>query len=325
MTKVAVLNDYQNVALSSADWSEAEALAEIEVFYTALDEDAAVAALGEFEVLCVMRERLPLGASLFERLPNLRGVVTTGEFNRAIDLEAAARNGVVVSGTTNGVGRIVTAELTWGLILAAARHLPAEERAIAAGDWQTTLGTGLHGKTLGIIGLGAIGRYIARYGRAFGMEVLAWSRNLTDEAAMVDQATRVDKDELLARSDFVSLHMVLSEQTTGLIDADALAKMKPSAIIVNTSRGPLIDEGALIAALRAGEIGGAALDVFDHEPLPADHPFRELGDRVVLSPHIGYVTDEVYDDFFNETVRSLVAFLRGEPIRVLNPDALTTA
>jgi phosphoglycerate dehydrogenase-like enzyme len=326
VTKVGVLNDYQGVASSMADWSEAMALAEVDFLDEVYrDEDHAAEALADYDVLCLMRERLPFPASQFEKLPNLRCLVTAGEFNRAVDLEAASRHGVLVSGTSNGIGRLVTAELTWGLIIAAARNIIVEDRAVQAGVWQTKVGFALHGKTLGIIGLGGVGRYLARYGHAFDMDVIAWSRNLTEEKALEDQVRRVDKEELLRRSDIVSVNMVLSDATKGLIDAEALALMKPTAILVNTSRGPLVDEGALVEALREERIGGAVLDVYDKEPLAGDHALREFPDRVILSPHMGYVTREVYEEFYGETARSLSSYLRGEPIRVLNPDATAAA
>jgi phosphoglycerate dehydrogenase-like enzyme len=326
VTKVGVLNDYQGVASSMADWSEAMALAQVDFLDEVYrDEDHAAEALADYDVLCLMRERLPFPASQFEKLPNLRCLVTAGEFNRAVDLEAASRHGVLVSGTSNGIGRLVTAELTWGLIIAAARNIIVEDRAVQAGVWQTKVGFALHGKTLGIIGLGGVGRYLARYGHAFDMDVIAWSRNLTEEKALEDQVRRVDKEELLRRSDIVSVNMVLSAATKGLIDAGSLALMKPTAILVNTSRGPLVDEGALVEALREERIAGAVLDVYDKEPLAGDHALRQFPDRVILSPHMGYVTREVYEEFYGETARSLSSYLRGEPIRVLNPDATAAA
>jgi phosphoglycerate dehydrogenase-like enzyme len=315
--RVAVLNDYQQACLASADWSPVLKRAQVDVFTEPFaDEDAVVAALADYEVLCVMRERTPLPRALLERLTNLRCVITTGAANRSIDLAAAADLGIVVSGTTNGLGRIATAELTWGLILAVARSIPQEDRAVREGRWQVSVGTSLRGLTLGIIGLGGVGRYVARYARAFDMEVLAWSRNLTAERALECQARCVAREELLRRSDVVTVHTVLSEETTGLIDAEALAMMKPSAFLVNTSRGPVVREDDLVAALREGTIAAAALDAFDQEPLPADHRFRELP-NLVLTPHLGYVTRDVYAEFFEETVRSTAAYLNGEPIRLL--------
>jgi phosphoglycerate dehydrogenase-like enzyme len=326
MTRVAVLNDYQHVARRFADWSEAEKLADVTILHDRYEsEDEAAAALQDFEVLCVMRERVPFPPSMFEKLPNLRCIVTAGTFNRAVDLEAANQHGVTVSATTNGIGRLVTAELTWGLVIAAARNIIQEDRAVWAGQWQTKVGFSLFGKTLGIVGLGGVGRYLARYGNAFGMDVIAWSRSLTTEKALEDEAEQVSKEELLERSDVVSVNMVLSPETTHLIDADALALMKPNAILVNTSRGPLVEERALVEALREKRIGCAVLDTYDVEPLAADHPYREFPDTLIISPHQGYVTEEVYEAFYSETVRSLVAYLEGTPIRVINEPATAAA
>lgn len=320
MRRVAVLNDYQRVALTSADWSDVLRQAEVTVLSEPfLSEADAVAALQGHEVACVMRERLPFTRGLLAQLPDLRCIVTTGSANRSIDLAAADERGVVVSGTTNGLGRLATAELTWGLILAAARRIPQEDRALRIGRWQTTVGTRLCGLTLGIIGLGGVGRHVARYGNAFGMNVLAWSKSLTQERALESAAQSVTKDELLARSDVVTLHTVMSDETIGLIDAAALARMKRTAILVNTSRGPIVREPDLVAALRDGAIAAAGLDAFEVEPLPADHPYLTL-ENLVLSPHIGYVTEDVYAEFFRETVRSVTAYLDGRPIRVLSAD-----
>lgn len=321
MRRVAVLNDYQEVALQSADWTPVLRNAEVTVFSKPFAGTAdAIAALQGYEVLCAMRERLPITRELIEGLPELRCVVTTGAANRSIDLDAASERGVVVSGTTNGLGRLATAELTWGLVLALARRIPQEDRAVREGRWQTSIGTTLRGLTLGIVGLGGVGRYIARYGNAFDMDVIAWSKNLTEERALESAVTSVSKEELLERSDVVTLHTVMSDETIGLIDRAALALMKPTALLVNTSRGPLVDEAELVAALRNSVIAGAALDVFDVEPLAPDHPYRAL-DNVVLSPHLGYVTRDVYAGFFSETVRSVAAYLDGRPIRVLNDGA----
>jgi phosphoglycerate dehydrogenase-like enzyme len=317
--RVVVLDDYQGVALECADWSEVRELASVDVVTEPFsDTDTLVAALAGYEVLCVMRERMPLPREVLERLPELRCVVTTGAANRSIDLAAADELGIVVSGTTNGQGRLATAELTWGLVLALARRIPQEDCAVREGRWQVSVGTTLCGRTLGLVGLGGVGKHVARYARAFGMEVLAWSRNLTSERALESQATCVSKEELLRRSDVVSIHTVLSDETVGLIDAAALGLMKPTALLVNTSRGQLVREEALVTALRAGSIAGAALDTFDREPLPGGHPLLELS-NVVITPHLGYVTENVYAEFFAETVRSLLAYLRGRPIRVLAP------
>lgn len=325
MRKIAVLSDYQGVALSSADWSGVLAQAQLDVFSEPFaSERDAIKQLQGYEVLCLMRERLPMTARLFESLPDLRLVVTTGAANRAIDLRAATQNGVVVSGTTNGLGRLATAELAWGLILAAARSIPQEDRAVRGGHWQISVGRTLRGLTLGVIGLGGVGRYVARYGNAFDMEVIAWSKNLTPERAFESAATSVSKEELLSCSDVVTVHTVLSDETAGLIDRAALSLMKRDAILVNTSRGPIVNEADLVAALQTREIGGAALDAYDVEPLAADHPYRSLP-NLILSPHLGYVTTDVYAEFFGETVRSIEAYLGGAPIRVLNGSSQSAA
>lgn len=318
MHKVAVLNDYQNAALQMADWSEVQARTELHVFNRPFESiDAAAAALGDFTILCLMRERLRFPAEMFARLPNLKCVVTTGSYNLEIDLDAARKQGVVVCGTTNGLGRRATAELTWGLILALAKHIVREDREIRRGSWQTTVGTMLYGKTLGIVGLGGVGGTVAGYAKAFGMRVLAWSENLTSEKAREFDAQLVDKETLLRESDIVTLHTILSDRTRGLIGESELAQMKKTALLVNTSRGPVVDERALMSALENGGISGAAIDVFENEPLPLDHPFRTLPDRILVSPHIGYVADEVYEVFYTDTVQAVLAYLDGAPIRVL--------
>jgi phosphoglycerate dehydrogenase-like enzyme len=321
MQKLAILDDYQRVALSFADWSAVQARCDVTVFDRNLgDLDAAAAALQPFEIICAMRERQPFPRALFERLPNLKLLVTTGAQNRSIDLDAATDHGVLVCHTQGGYAQHTTAELAWALILAAMRHLPPEERAMRDGGWQSTIGRGLHGKTLGIIGLGRIGGRVAAFGNTFGMRVLAWSENLTAEAAQAKGAERVDKSALLGESDVISLHLVLSDRTRGIIGAGDIAMMRRGAVLVNTSRGPLIDEAALIQALKEKRIV-AGLDVYDTEPLPATHPLRSM-ENAVLSPHLGYVTAEVYDDFFRHTVEDVTAFLDHAPIRVLNPAAL---
>ena len=324
MTVVAILNDYQHAAMGSVDWGAVQSRAEVRVFDRAFSDIQELAAeLKDVEVLCVMRERLPITAEVLDALPSVRCIVTTGAGNRAIDLAAARARGVVVSGTTNGMGRVATAELTWGLVLALARRIPQEDRAIRDGHWQTVVGTPLHGKTLGLVGLGGVGRHLARYARAFGMEVIAWSRNLDDERALESLVERVDFDDLIARSDVLSVNVVLSAETTALIDEGVLARMKPTALLINSSRGPIVNEQALIDALANGRIGGAALDAFDVEPLPLDSPLRDF-DNVVLTPHVGYVTDDVYTEFFTETMRSVLAYLDGAPIRELTDTASST-
>jgi len=262
-----------------------------------------------------MRERTAFTRSLLERLPMLRLLITAGMRNASIDMKAAAERGVLVCGTA-GLP-YPTAELAWGLILGLMRRIPAEDRATREGRWQVSLGLGLNGKTLGVLGLGTLGSRVAKVGRAFEMEVLAWSQNLTRARAEEVGATLVAKDELLARSDIVSIHLVLSERTRGLLGARELGLMKRSAYLVNTSRGPIVDEAALIDALRNGIIAGAGLDVFDPEPLPADHPFRSLP-NIVVTPHLGYVTEETYRVFYGHALEDVQAFLRGAPVRVLS-------
>lgn len=315
MTRVAILDDYQGVARGLADWGSLPAGTEVVAFRDHLNGlDAVAARLADFDVVVAMRERTPFPRALLERLPRLRLLVTTGMRNAAIDLRAAAERGIVVSGTA-GLP-YPTAELAWGLILALARRIPREDRATREGRWQETLGVGLNGKTLGVLGLGTLGSRVARIGRAFEMEVLAWSQNLTAERAGEVGATRVPRDELLARADVVTVHLVLSERTHGLIGAPELARMKRTAFLVNTSRGPIVDQAALLHALDAGTIAGAGLDVYDEEPLPADHPLRRHPSTVV-TPHLGYVTEETYRIFFGQAVEDVQAFLRGAPVRVL--------
>jgi phosphoglycerate dehydrogenase-like enzyme len=319
MVRIAVLDDYQNVALKVADWSALPPDAEVTVFSDHLSDRAAVIErLRDFEVVVAMRERTPFPAELLRKLPNLRLLVTTGNQNAAIDVEAAMAQGVTVCGT--GSARYGTAELTWGLILALARQIPQEDRAVREGRWQTTLGMGLKGKTLGVIGLGNLGGQVARIGNAFGMRVVAWSQNLTAERAREAGATLVARDELLRDSDVVTIHLKLSERTRGLIGARELALMKQTAYIVNTSRGPIIDEPGLVDALERGVIGGAGLDTFDVEPLPAGHAFRGLR-NVVLTPHVGYVIDEGYEQYYGDAVENIAAFLRGAPVRVIHEGA----
>jgi phosphoglycerate dehydrogenase-like enzyme len=316
VTRVAILDDYQDVARRMADWARLPASVEVAVFRDHLDDPGAVAArLADFDVVVAMRERTPFPRTLLERLPRLRLLVTTGMRNAAIDLQAAADRGVLVCGTA-GLP-YPTAELTWGLILALFRRIPQEDRATRKGGWQETLGLGLNGKTLGVLGLGTLGSRVARVGRAFEMEVLAWSQNLTAERCAAVGAALTGRDELLARSDVVTLHLVLSDRTRGLIGARELGLMKPAAYLVNTARGPLVDQAALIRALREGTIAGAGLDVFDEEPLPRDHPLRGLP-NTVITPHLGYVTEETYRIFYGQALEDVEAFLRGAPVRVLN-------
>ncbi len=315
MTKVAVLDDYQGVALEMADWSSLPDGVEVDIFSDHLsDEDEVAGRLRAYDAVVAMRERTPFRRGLLERLPNLRLLVTTGMRNASIDVGVANDNGVTVCGT-NGLP-YPTAELTWGLILALARKIPTEDRATREGHWQVTMGEGLQGKTLGALGLGNLGSQMATVGVAFGMRVIAWSQNLTADRASQFGAELVSKEELLRSSDILTIHTILSRRTRGLIGADELAMMKRSAYLVNTSRGPIVDEEALIAALRSGAIAGAGLDVFDVEPLPLDHPLRSLP-NTVLTPHMGYVTSETYRIFYGDAVEDIRAFLAGAPVRVI--------
>ncbi|AWS44211.1 D-2-hydroxyacid dehydrogenase family protein [Streptosporangium sp. 'caverna'] len=312
--KVAILDDYQNVALSFADWDSLDA--EIEVFTEPFaDADEVVKRLAGFDVLVAMRERTRFPAELLARLTALKLLVSTGARNAAIDVDAARKLGIVVS-TTGSIG-YPTAELTWALILAAARNLPAEVRSMRDGGWQVGVGTGLNGKTLGLLGLGRLGAQVARIGQAFGMETVAWSQNLTTEKAAEHGVTAVPKEDLFALADVLSIHLVLGDRSRGLVGAAELAAMKPTAMLVNTSRGPIVDEDALLDALRRKKIACAALDVYDTEPLPADHPLRALG-NTVLTPHVGYVTREGYEIFYRDAVEDIAAFQSGNPIRVMD-------
>ncbi len=304
---VAVLDDYQGVARTLADWSAVDARAAVTVFRDHLaDLDAVVERLQGFDVLCVMRERTPMSRALIERLPRLKLIVSTGARNAAIDIPAATERGVAVAFT--GYRSDPTIEMTWAMILAASRHLVRENHAFRTGGWQQDVGVGLRGKTLGVMGLGRVGGEVAKVGAAFGMKLIAWSPNLTPERAAPHGATAVSKEELLRESDVLTIHMVLSPKTRGLVGAADLALMKPTSLLVNTSRGPLVDEAALVEALRARRIGGAALDVYDVEPLPADHVLRTL-DNVLGTPHIGYVADDLYRTFYGDTVKALEAWL----------------
>ncbi len=314
--RIAVLDDYQNVARSMADWAALGPEAEVQVFTHPLAAlDAQAEALAPFDVLCLMRERMAVPAALLERLPRLKLMVVTGARTRSIDFAAAAARGIPVCHTRGGDSAFATPELAWGLIIACARHIPQEHMAVRAGGWQTTLGTVLAGRTLGLVGLGKLGGRMAAIGRAFDMKVIAWSQNLTADRAAEAGAELVDKATLFERADVVSVHLVLSERTRGVVGAAELARLKPGAILVNTSRGPLVDAAALIARLDAGGLR-AGLDVFDQEPLPADDPLRRRDD-VVLTPHLGYVTDTTYAQFFPDCVEAIAAWRAGAPIRLL--------
>jgi phosphoglycerate dehydrogenase-like enzyme len=313
LVRIAVLDDYQGVASSLADWGRLPADSSVEFFREHIyGEDAVVERLQPYEVVVAMRERTPFLRSTLERLPNLKLLISAGARNRSIDVGFAKSRGIVVSGT-RGV-QPPTPELAWGLILALARNITREDRSVRNGGWQETLGTGLAGTTLGLLGLGRLGSYMAKIGNAFGMEVIAWSQNLTEDRALAAGARLVHKDDLFRRSDFLSIHVVLSDRTRGLVTARELGMMKPSAYLINTSRGPIVDEKALIETLRANRIAGAGIDVFSEEPLPLDHPFRALP-NTVITPHLGYVTEENYRFIYGDAVEDILAFLDGTPVR----------
>jgi phosphoglycerate dehydrogenase-like enzyme len=316
MMRVAILDDYQGIALRLADWKslpdvQAEAFPE-----HIADLDALAQRLRPFEAVVLMRERTPLRRALIEKLPNLKLVITTGMANASVDAAALAERGIVYCGT-DGVGH-ATAELTWGLIISLFRSISHEDHALRQGRWQTRIGYGLKGKTLGIIGLGRLGSMVAGYGKAFGMEVLGWSRSLSDARAAELGIKRVEKEALLAQSDVVTLHVNLNDSSRGLIGAAELARMKPTAYLVNTSRGPVVEEAALLAALKGRRIAGAAVDVYDVEPVPKTHPYFEL-DNVIVTPHLGYVIEENLRINYQSAVENIRAFLDGKPIRLVKP------
>jgi phosphoglycerate dehydrogenase-like enzyme len=299
--KIAVLDDYQCVSQEFADWSVLTGRADVCVFNEhTIDQDVLAEGLLPFTVLCVMRERTPLNRELLSKLPNLRLVVSTGTRNASIDVHAAEELGITVKHT--GYVWSGAPEMTWALLMALARKIPEENQNFKSGNWQTTIGTDLSGKTIGIVGLGNIGSKIAAYARVFDMKVIAWSENLTAEKAHAAGAVMVSKETLFRDADFVTVHLVLSQRSRGIIKAKDLQQMKPTAYLINTSRGPLIDEAALVEVLQERKIAGAALDVFDKEPLPADHPFREM-DNLLATPHIGYVTEDTYKLFYRDTVK----------------------
>ncbi len=305
MMRIAILDDYQNVSQEMADWSWLD----VTVFNEPLANPAS--SLKNFEIICIMRERTPFPRELFEQLPFLKLLVTSGKRNGAIDLDAARDHGVTVCGTSSP-GH-ATAELTWGLILSLTRQIPSQFQNVRKGGWQSGLGCDVRGKTLGIIGLGRMGSQVARIGQAFGMNVIAWSRNMTDDQASEYGATRVEKDELFKQADIISIHMKYSPAIKHLVAKEELELMKASAYLINTSRAPIIDTQALIEFLQHGKIAGAGLDVYDIEPLPMDHPLRTTP-NCVLTPHIGYVTKETYDVFYSETVDVVRAFLEGKKL-----------
>ncbi|MCV2225052.1 D-2-hydroxyacid dehydrogenase family protein [Pseudomonas mercuritolerans] len=314
--QIAVIDDWQDVARDVVDWSVLEGIGEVTFVHDYPADNATLAErLGKYQVICVMRERTRFDADLLGRLPNLKLLVTGGMRNAALDMPAAAALGIKVCGTDSY--KHAAPELTWALIMAATRDLVKEANALRAGLWQQGLGGDLHGKTLGILGLGSIGQRVAQFGQVFGMRVIAWSENLTAERAEQAGVTYVSKQQLFEQADVLSVHLVLSERSRGLVDAQALDWMKPTALLVNTARGPIVDEAALIKALQKRRIAGAALDVFEQEPLPALHPFRTL-DNVLATPHVGYVSRQNYEQFFRQMIEDIQSWAAGEPVRLLN-------
>jgi phosphoglycerate dehydrogenase-like enzyme len=320
--RLAILDDFQRVALELADWRAVREHFEIDVFDRNIEEKDRAATLAPYAAIVAMRERTPFPESLLQHLPNLRLLVTTGMWNRAIDIEAALDRGIVVCGTESS--KHAPVELTWALILALARRLHAEEASLRRGGWQELLGTELNGKVLGVLGLGRLGSEVARIGAAFGMRVIAWSPNLTAERAAEAGARRVEREEFFRSSDVLTLQLVLGETTRGIVGARELALMKPGAFLVNTSRGALVDEGALAAALRNGLIAGAGIDVYGTEPIPLDHPLL-AAPRTLLTPHIGIATEDNYRTYYGQAAEDLLAFIDGRPIRVLSPLPAPTA
>jgi phosphoglycerate dehydrogenase-like enzyme len=315
MKKLAIIDDYEHAALTSADWDRLAGKVEVVVFHDHLGREAAVAErLAGFEIVFIMRERTPFPASLFARLPKLELVITSGLRNASIDLDAAKQHGVVVSGTQ--ILPYPAAEHAWALILALSKRIPEADQRMRTGAWSGSLNVGLKEKTLGVIGLGKLGAQVATVGRAFGMNVIAWSQNLTKKRCKEVGVQLVSKEALLARSDFVTIHLVLGDRSRGLIGSKELALMQPTSYLVNTSRGPIVDEAALIEALRSGRIAGAGLDVYATEPLPADHPLRRLP-NTVLTPHTGYVTRENFRTFHETAVIIVESWLEGRRSNVL--------
>jgi phosphoglycerate dehydrogenase-like enzyme len=316
MVKAAILDDYQNVALKFADWSAVSKDVEVKVFNAPIGgDDAVIKALQGFTIVNMMRERTPFNRKVIEGLPDLKLLITTGGRNASIDLKACAERGVTVCGT-GGFGN-PTAAVAIGLMLELTRHIGFENARMKAGAlWQTTMGYDVEGKTLGVLGLGKLGQRVAATAKTLGMKVIAWSQNLTPDKAKEAGADYVAKEDLFRNADVLSIHVVLSDRTRGLIGANELGLMKKSAFLVNTSRGPIVDEKALIAALNSKSIAAAGLDVFDIEPLPLDHPFRKM-DNVVLTPHLGYVTEQNYRKQYPDVVEDIRAWLDGKPVRVV--------
>lgn len=313
MRRLAVINDYHGLAREAADWSRLPGVSVS--FHGRVGDAEAAGLLAGCELVVTGREETRFDAALLDRLPDLRLLVTHGTSNAALDLGALAARGVTVCGTTYGF-TMATVELAWGLILGLVKHIPAEDRTIRAGGWGAALGGGLTGRTLGLLGLGSLGGDMARVGRAFGMDVIAWSGNLTEARCAEVGARRVERAALFADSDILSIHTRYGPRTHGLVDAEELAAMRPHALLINTSRGPIVDEAALLDALRAGRIGGAGLDVFDEEPLPAGHPLRSLP-NTLLTAHVGGRTRENFLARYRDSMEAVEAFLAGRPVRVL--------
>lgn len=316
LKRLAILDDYQGVAMSLGPWDRLKGV-EVTVFRdTITDRDALAKRLEPFDAILAMRERTPFPRALIERLPNLRLLVTTAARNRSIDAAACAERGIVFCGTPSFGDP--TVDITWGLIIGLMRDIPRQQDELRAGRWQTSVGTGLEGQTLGVLGLGKLGGRVAKVAQAFGMKVIAWSQNLTEERAAEIGARRVDKATLFAEADVVTLHLILSDRSRGIVGAEDLSRMKRTAFVVNTSRGPLIDQDALIAALNSGQIAGAGIDVYDHEPLPAGHPILSAP-NTLLTPHLGYVTQQNYRAYYQGCVEAIEAFNAGAPVRVIAP------
>jgi phosphoglycerate dehydrogenase-like enzyme len=313
--RVAVLDDYQHVATTMADWTLVPKDVTVTVFTDHQPSpDALAERLKGYEIVCIMRERTAFTREVFEKLPDMKLLVTTGMRNASVDMQAAADHGVTVCGTSGSSS--ATPELAFGLALSLARNIPNENNAMRQGNWQMTVGQGMKGRTMGLLGLGNLGTKVAKYAQAFEMETIAWSQNLTAEAAAAKGVRRVEKDELFQQSDFISVHLVLSDRSRGIVGERELNLMKPTAHIINTSRGPIIDEDALAEALRNGTIAGAGIDTYSVEPVAKTNPFLDLR-NTVLTPHLGYVTEETYHIFYGQTVENIAAWLKGEPVRVI--------
>ncbi len=313
--QIAVIDDWQNVASGVVDWSVLETVGQVHFLHDyPADTATMIERLKGFEVICVMRERSPFDKALLQGLPKLKLLVTGGMRNAAIDIAAAKAQGIQVCGTDSY--KHAAPELTWALIMASTRNLVAEANSLRAGNWQVGLGGDLYGKTLGILGLGSIGQKVAKFAQAFGMRVIAWSENLTPERAAQSGVTWVSKQALFEQADILTVHLVLSDRSRGLVDAQALGWMKPGARLVNTARGPIVDEQALVQALQSGRLAGAALDVYSEEPLPADHPFRHLP-NVLATPHVGYVSEQNYRQFYAQMIEDIQAWANGASIRAL--------